>query len=333
MIKIIKPGLLTTVQDLGRYGSQKYGVIVSGAMDQLSHRIANLLVGNEENEPTLEITLIGPVIEFTETALISLTGGNLSPKINGCSIDLWRPILVNKGSILSFGPCKTGCRAYLAVAGGFQVTTVMDSASTYLRAGIGGFFGRALKAGDVLSMERMSSNSKRIIQRLSTELGERDYIEATWKIDPMISSCNMGKQPIRVIEGRQYHWFTEESKQTFLQEEFMVTSQSDRMGYRLKGDPLTLATEEEMVSEAVSNGSIQVPAEGNPIVLLADRQTTGGYPKIAQIATVDLPIIAQAKPGDKLQFKLISLKDSQLIYLEREEQIKQLKIGISLLHR
>ncbi|MFJ5624560.1 biotin-dependent carboxyltransferase family protein [Peribacillus loiseleuriae] len=333
MIKVIKPGLLTTVQDLGRYGSQKYGVIVSGAMDQLSHRIANLLVGNEENEPTLEITLIGPVIEFTETALISLAGGNLSPKINGCAIDLWRPILVSKGSILSFGPCKTGCRAYLAVAGSFQVTTVMDSASTYLRAGIGGFKGRALKAGDVLSMERMSSNSKRIIQRLSTELGERDYIEATWKIDPMISSCNMGKQPIRVIEGRQYHWFTEESKQTFLQEEFMVTSQSDRMGYRLKGDPLTLATEEEMVSEAVSNGSIQVPAEGNPIVLLADRQTTGGYPKIAQIATVDLPIIAQAKPGDKLQFKLISLKDSQLIYLEREEQIKQLKIGISLLHR
>lgn len=332
MIKIIKPGLLTTVQDLGRYGLQKYGVIASGAMDQLSHRIANLLVGNDESKSTLEITLTGPVIEFTETTLISLAGGNLSPKINGCSIDLWRPILVNKGSTLSFGPCKTGCRAYLAVAGSFQVTTVMGSASTYLRAGIGGFFGRALKAGDILDMEPMSKCSKRIFQRLSTELCERDYIEAKWMVDPLISTYYIDKQPIRVIKGRQYYWFKEESIQAFFQKEFMVTSQSDRMGYRLKGDPLTLATAEEMVSEAVGFGTIQVPAEGNPIVLLADRQTTGGYPKIAQIATVDLPLIAQAKPGDKLQFKLISLKESQLIYLEREEQIRQLKMGISLLH-
>ncbi|KMY52052.1 biotin-dependent carboxyltransferase family protein [Peribacillus loiseleuriae] len=332
MIKIIKPGLLTTVQDLGRYGFQKYGIIASGAMDQLSHRIANLLVGNDESKPALEITLIGPVIEFTETALISLAGGNLSPKINGCAIDLWRPTLVSKGSTLSFGPCKTGCRAYLAIAGSFQITTVMGSDSTYLRAGIGGFKGRALKAGDVLRSEPMSKCSTRIFQRLSKRLAERDYIEATWMADPILSSCYMGKPPIRVIKGRQYHWFTEESKQDFFQKEFMVTSQSDRMGYRLKGEPLALATAEEMVSEAVGNGSIQVPAEGNPIVLLADRQTTGGYPKIAQIATVDLPIIAQAKPGDKLQFKLISLKESQLMYLEREERIRQLKIGISLLH-
>ncbi|WP_028393874.1 5-oxoprolinase subunit C family protein [Bacillus cihuensis] len=333
MIKIIKPGLLTTVQDLGRYGLQKYGVIASGAMDQLAHRIANLLVGNEENKSALEITLIGPVIEFTENTLISLAGGNLSPKINGVPVDLWRPILVRKGSKLSFGPCKTGCRAYLAVAGSYQVTTVMGSDSTYIRAGIGGFLGRQLKAGDVLNMERMGSCSKRIFQQLSNEIGERDYIEATWKVDPMITACYIDKKPIRVIVGRQYHWFTEESKQAFFREEFMVSSQSDRMGYRLNGCHLALSTDKEMVSEAVSFGTIQVPAEGNPIVLMADRQTTGGYPKIAQISSVDLPVIAQAKPGDKLQFRLISVEESQLKYLKREEQIKQLRLGISLLHR
>ena len=150
MISIMKPGLLTSIQDLGRYTYQKYGVIASGVMDQLAHRIANLLVGNEENQPTMEITLLGPVLKFEKDSLISICGGDLSPSINGEPIRLWRTIFIKKGSLLKFGPCQMGCRAYLAVAGGFAVPEVMGSKSTYLRAGIGGYKGRALKTGDVL---------------------------------------------------------------------------------------------------------------------------------------------------------------------------------------
>lgn len=177
MITVIKPGLLTSVQDLGRFGFQKYGVIVSGVMDPLAHRISNLLVGNEENEPTLELTLLGPMIEFKENALISICGGDLSPSVNGKPVRLWRSVFVKKGSLLQFGPCKIGCRAYLAVAGGFNVPTIMNSSSTYLRAEIGGFNGRALKAGDQLKFGSPSNLSTRIIKHLVKGLG----ISNLWK--------------------------------------------------------------------------------------------------------------------------------------------------------
>jgi antagonist of KipI len=330
MIRITKPGLLTSVQDLGRYGYQKYGVIASGVMDATAHRIANLLVGNDENEATLELTLLGPDMEFSEDTLISICGGNLSPSVDGKPVKLWRSVLVKAGSKLKFGGCKTGCRAYLAVAGGFDLPEVMDSKSTYIRAGIGGFNGKPLQADDELSIGKPSELSTHITKVLAAELDGQKFAEMQWTIASEFTSTPTSKPKVRVMKGRQYDWFTQESQMKLFTESFEVTSQSDRMGYRLKGPELLLKKEQEMLSEAVNFGTIQVPSEGNPIVLLADRQTTGGYPKIGQIATVDLPVMAQLKPGDKVQFTEVSHEVAQQLYLDREKQIHQLKQGISL---
>ncbi|MCM3717828.1 biotin-dependent carboxyltransferase family protein [Fictibacillus phosphorivorans] len=329
-MKITKPGLLTSVQDFGRYGFQKYGVIASGVMDSTAHRIANLLVGNDENEATLELTLLGPDMTFTEDTLISICGGNLSPSVDGKPVKLWRSVLVKAGSKLKFGGCKTGCRAYLAVAGGFDLPEVMNSKSTYIRAGIGGFNGKPLQTDDELQLGKPSEFADQITKGLAAELDGQKFAEMQWTIASEFTSTAASKPKVRVMKGRQYDWFTHESQMKLFTESFEVTSQSDRMGYRLKGPELQLEKEQEMLSEAVNFGTIQVPSEGNPIVLLADRQTTGGYPKIGQIATVDLPIMAQLKPGDKVQFTEVSHEVAQQLYLDREKQLHQLKQGISL---
>ncbi|RHW37987.1 biotin-dependent carboxyltransferase family protein [Neobacillus notoginsengisoli] len=330
MITVLKPGLLTSVQDMGRYRYQKYGVIASGVMDQIAHRVANILVGNGENEPTLEITLLGPVLRFEKDCLISICGGNLSPSINLLPVRSWRTIFVRKGSELRFGPAVAGSRAYLAVAGGITVQEVMNSKSTYLRAEIGGYEGRALKPGDVIRLDKPGDLSTVMMENLEGQPGDKPYAEMDWSITSKLIPIHRKDMPIRVMKGKQYHLFDEESKRRIFSDRFEVSPQSDRMGYRLKGPLLRLEVPEELISEAVSFGSIQVPGEGNPIILLADRQTTGGYPKIGQIASVDLPLIAQAKPGDYITFKYVTHEEAQLLFLEREENLKQLKKGIRL---
>lgn len=330
MITVIKPGLLSTIQDLGRYGYQRFGVISSGAMDPLAHRIANMLVGNDENQPTLEITLLGPTLKFEADALISICGGDLSPEINGKSVHTWRSIFVKKGSELRFGACNAGCRAYLAVAGGFKVPTVMNSKSTYLRAEIGGFHGRALKQGDQLPIQMPEGFAKQMLEYLQRKTKNHPFKQMKWSIGSGLLSIYRKESPIHVMEGREFHLFSKESKESFFSSSFEVTAKSDRMGYRLKGSPLHLEKRAEMVSEAVSFGTIQIPSDGNPIILLADRQTTGGYPKIGQIATVDIPLVAQAKPGDSLSFKKISHVEAQRLYLKREQKLRKLKQGIYL---
>jgi antagonist of KipI len=331
MITVKRAGLLTIIQDLGRCGFQKYGVIVSGAMDQTSHRIANILVGNDENEPTVEMTLVGPTFQFQEDALIAICGGDLSATINGIPVHLWRPIYVKKNSELKFSACRNGCRAYLAVAGGFKIDKVLNSKSTYLRAGIGGLNGSALQTGDQLSVGHYSILAKKISSSLSKQV-KNGYFESKWGVNPKRLTATQHKniKEIRVIRGRQYDWFTEESQKHFFRSPYTITNQSDRMGYRLQGAKLTLATEQEMISEAVNFGTIQVPPDGKPIILLADRQTTGGYPKIGQVIQVDLPIIAQAKPGEKLCFSEISLTEAHYLYMEREKYINEIKNGIQL---
>lgn len=327
-VRVIRPGLLTSVQDAGRYGFQKHGVIVSGVMDPLAHRIANLLVGNEEAEATLEMTLKGPILEFLEDALISICGGDLSPSVEGTPVPMWKPIFLKKGSVLDFGPCRTGIRAYLAIAGGWDVPLVMNSRSTYLRAGIGGFEGRALKAGDELSAGARTLLGKEMMKRLSGQSAQAAFTAAEWGVAQEMVPNYTSAPVIRAIRGNQYDWFTQESQIAFYSQPYKVTPQSDRMGYRLEGPILELTEPMELISEAVAFGSIQVPAEGKPIVLLADRQTTGGYPKIAQIATIDLPLIAQTKPGDTIRFTEISREEAEWLLLDRENQIRQLKTGI-----
>ncbi|MFG6119679.1 5-oxoprolinase subunit C family protein [Thalassobacillus sp. B23F22_16] len=330
MIKVLKPGLLTSVQDLGRTGYQTYGVIASGVMDPAAHRIANLLVGNREGAATLEITLSGPVLEFQEDALISLCGGDLSATIGGKQVKPWRPVYVKKGSELRFGQAKEGCRVYLAVAGGFHVPEVMESKSTYLRAGLGGFHGRALKEGDELAAQELSEAAAKIQSFLQKQAGGESFISMDWHVASEFIPVFKEEQPVRVIKGRQYELFKKESQEAFFFEPYQIGSKSDRMGYRLEGPKLQLDKEQEMISEAVGFGTIQVPSNGQPIILLADRQTTGGYPKIGQVASVDIPVVAQLKPGEKARFQEISLEKAQQLYLEREKSIQQLAQGIRL---
>ncbi|WP_078430026.1 biotin-dependent carboxyltransferase family protein [Alkalihalobacterium alkalinitrilicum] len=328
-VKVIRPGLLTTVQDLGRAGLQKYGVVFSGAMDSYALRVANLLVGNEEGDAALEVTLTGPELEIEEDVLIAVTGGDLSPTIQNEPIPLWKPVFVKKGSVLKFGPCQFGCRAYIAMGGGIDVDEVMGSRSTYLRAGIGGFQGRALKVNDSIKLNPPSEQAQHLINQLSTE-ENLPFSSATWSVNNVTYFQDQNHISIRVIRGSHYDLFTSECRGAIYEEVFKVTPQSDRMGYRLSGPTLTLSQPLEMVSEAVALGTIQVPPDGNPIILLADRQTTGGYPRIGQVLSVDIPLIAQLKPGDAIKFKEVTLKQAEELYLNRERELNELRAGLKL---
>ncbi|WP_050614926.1 5-oxoprolinase subunit C family protein [Bacillus testis] len=319
MLTILKPGLMTTIQDLGRYGYQKYGIIVSGAMDPLAHRIANLLVQNEENASTIEITLVGPRIRFEKETIIALSGGDLSPSINAEPVKIWAPLHIKSGDILDFGKAKTGCRMYLAIQGGLNTPAVLDSTSTYLRAGIGGFHGRKLKSGDQINYPYINNSEY------------KNNFADDWSVSSDLKAQSTNR--IRVMKGRQYDLFQKESQHAFFTDSFNISNQSDRMGYRLNGSILSLKENKELISEGVSYGSIQVPSDGNPIILLADRQTIGGYPKIAQIASVDFSVIAQKRPGEKVYFEEISHEEAQRLYWDQEEMLHYARKGIQSKYR
>lgn len=314
MLTIRKAGLFTTVQDLGRPGLRRFGISSGGAMDASSFRIANLLVGNPENSAAIEVTMNGPEILFEQSAEIALCGADLSPAVNGTDAPMWRPVRIEAGDVLSFGVPKSGCRTYLAVAGGIQVPAVMNSASTLTRAGIGGFCGRALRKGDQLSIGKSGSSANTKV--------------ANWCVSPYFRMDSLEDSVIRLLKGRHYALFGADSQERLTTEPFVVTNEADRMGYRLDGPPLTLDQPQELLSEAVIPGIIQVPASGNPIVLMADCQTTGGYPKIGQIAAVDLPVAAQLRPGQQVRFELISMEQAQEEWFFQERLLRHLKAGI-----
>ena len=297
-VKVLRPGLLATIQDLGRHGYQRYGVIVGGAMDNYSLRLANLLVGNEEGEAALEVTLFGTSLQFEKDMLIALTGGDLLATIDEEHAPMWRPLFVKKGSLLQFKSAIKGCRAYVSFAGGIAVPEVMESKSTYLRAKIGGFQGRALQKGDVFECGEISAIAQSFISQSKKRNSHR-----TWSV-----SCNpllnlQQTQTIRLLKGNEFERFDKESRHALFNRPYTLTAQSDRMGSRLKGCTLSLSEEFELLSEGVTYGTIQVPPNGQPIVLMADRQTTGGYPKIGQVISADLPRLAQLQPGATIHFK------------------------------
>ncbi|GKU84751.1 biotin-dependent carboxyltransferase family protein [Niallia sp. NCCP-28] len=327
-ITILHPGLLTSIQDTGRYGFQKYGVIASGAMDVYSLRMANVLIGNKETEAALEITLMGPMISVDEDMLIAITGADLSPSVDGIPLPIWRPVWIKKGSVIKFGAPKSGCRSYFAVAGGFAVETIMDSKSTYLRGEIGGFKGRSLQKGDTIGRGKCSERSMMLVSKLKDATSTNHFSTTDWFVDSNPFFSGADEAFIRVLPGRQYDRLTKQGKHQLFAEFFRITPQSDRMGFRLSGPTMELQEKEDMLSEAVSFGTIQLPPNGNPIILLADRQTTGGYPKIAQVASVDLAYLAQRKPGEKVRFQLITLEEAQQMQLEKEKHWKQLKHAI-----
>ena len=328
---VLKPGLLTTVQDLGRYGAQKYGVVVGGAMDAFALRVANLLVGNAEGAAGLEMTMVGPELLFTEAALISVCGGGLSPVLNEREVPLWTTVYAPEGSRLRFEPAPSGCRAYLAVAGGLDVPLAMNSRSTYWRAGIGGHEGRALRAGDRLRAGAPSPGSRRLAERLAGEARGSAAAVGRWSVAPELLPRYAASPTVRSVAGQELELFDEDSASRFFREAYTVKAESDRMGYRLAGGELRLREGRELVSSAVTFGTVQVPPDGQPIVLMADRQTTGGYPKIAQVASVDLPLLAQVRPGGRVRFQAVSLREAQRLYLSREQGIRKLRAGLEQL--
>lgn len=296
-ITVLKPGLFTTIQDLGRTHYQALGIGTSGALDLSSHRLANWLVGNEDNEATIEMTLIGPTLLFKCSAVISICGADLSPSLNGTKIDNGRTLQVSNGDILSFSAIRNGSRAYLAIRGGIHTPSPFGSRSTDPGSQIGGHHGRPLKAKDQLLI-----SSSYLLHRIQ------------WKLSPELHNHVMENRKVRFTKGKQFDLFTSGSHQAFISSDYQINKDSNRMGIRLNGPPLHLQTKQELITEGVAHGSIQVPPNGQPIILLSDRQTTGGYPKIAQIASVDLPYLAQKKPGEMVNFEEITLQDSQKLY-------------------
>ncbi|PKV66452.1 5-oxoprolinase subunit C family protein [Pontibacter ramchanderi] len=331
-LEIVKPGLLTTLQDRGRYGHQKEGIITSGAMDAFAYRVANMLAGNNEEEAALEITLIGPTIHFTEDQLIALTGADLSAELNGEKVRLWRPVFVKSGSTLTFGAPISGCRAYLAVSGGFAIPQVMGSYATYLQAGIGGYQGRALQAGDFIPCPGPSDTGIALFAQASANTEGHDYTVASWTPDPQYFPTYAPNPILRAIKGPEFELFSETSREQVWTERFQVSAQSDRMGYRLQGVSLYLSEPTELISTAVTFGTVQVPPEGKPIVLMADHQTTGGYPRMLQVVSVDLPILAQVVPGQTISFEEVSLEEAQQLYIRQEQNLSQLAHAIHLKH-
>ena len=312
-IKIISPGLMTTVQDLGRFGYQQYGVSVSGAMDYVAARLANILVKNDENEGLLEITLMGPVIEFLSDAVIAITGADMEPSINDMPVNMNRNTAVNAGDMLSFKGIKKGCRCYVAFAGGIDVPVVMGSKSTFLKAGIGGYEGRALKTGDILNIVSSDKPTFNLLERKAENFYDYDS----------------GKVKLRVVLGPQENAFTNEGIETLFSNEYSVTGNSDRMGYTLEGKAIKHREGADIISDGIAMGAIQVPSKGNPIIMMADRQTTGGYTKIGNVITVDLPKIAQTKPGDIITFEKASLPEAHKLYKQLEEKFVSLKASFN----
>lgn len=308
-IVVIKPGMLSSFQDAGRHGHQPLGISVVGAMDQRAHQLANILVGNDAHTASLEITLTGPTLQFKKPCCIALSGADLSATLNGQPIAMNRPIIVRPQDELAFGPRKHGTRCYLAAHGGFALAPVLGSTSTYLRSHFGGWHGRALQKGDEIPLTRPLKNK-----------GLEDLAMELWGIKIYLPSAiaDSSRQRIRLIKSALWNEFTPESCVALLTETFKVSPDSERMGYRLSGTPLLMSKPRQLLSEATTFGTIQVPAGGQPIILMADRQTTGGYPKMAYVATVDLPLLAQLAPGDALQFEAITLERAQELDAARE---------------
>jgi antagonist of KipI len=329
---VLHPGQLATIQDRGRSGHQHEGIPTAGAMDDVALRIANLLVGNDEGAAALECTLVGPTLRFDEHVLIALAGGDLGATAGGVALPLWRPIAVPAGTMVSATAAVRGCRVYITVAGGFDVPLVLGSRSTYVRASLGGLDGRPLRRGDRLAVGEPTELGRRILARVVGDQGRDRVILGRWGAAASLVPFYAAAAAIRLIEGTHTHLLTGGSADQLWNAEFRIGAQSDRMGYRLDGAELQLTTATELLSEAVAFGTVQLPPGGNPIILMADRQTTGGYPRIAEVASVDLPLLAQMKPGDRVRFRPISLDEAQRLYLAREANLRQASAAIALHH-
>ena len=304
-LHVIKPGLLSLVQDQGRHGYQAFGVPIGGAMDRYSARLANALVGNSPEHPVLELTLMGPIIEWDTPCQIALTGADLSAEMNGQALPLNETIEVMEGAVLRFGRCRSGCRAYLALGGEWDIPLWLGSSSAAHPNAAQITPQSILHKGQKLSYIPAPPIKSRIIPR-----------ETFLPIEePLI---------IRVTPGPEYERILPLSIGYFFSEAYKISPDSNRMGYRLQGKPLKLVNTTPNISSAVMPGTIQVTREGNPILLMADAQTTGGYTRFLQVIEVDRDRLGQAKPGDEIRFSLVEREESLSLWKEQLEQEKRL---------
>jgi antagonist of KipI len=299
-LEIVRPGPLTTVQDLGREGFGPIGVSASGAADPIALRIGNRLVGNPENTAALEMTLFGDEIQFSSDVVIALSGANLSATLDSTSLPMYESVPIKARQVLKLGPISSGVRSYLCVAGGIAVAPFLGSRSTHLLSGLGGRLGRALQRGDSLPIGGASPSWKRR------------------KIDPERRKQLAPRKILRVTEGPQWSQFSESARRLFFSQAYTVTQDSSRMGIRLQAEPLDGSSTQEMLTEGVSLGAIQITPSGQPILLFVDQQTTGGYPKIANVIAADLASIGQLTPRNEIRFELVTLESARAALLQQE---------------
>jgi antagonist of KipI len=333
-VTIIKTGMQCSVQDLGRYGNQRYGVPISGAMDRHAASVANLLVGNRKELAVLEFVIHGAVIRFDDDALIAFSGSGAVPfattlqkstlgestlqKGMEAQLPVHKAIYVPKNTIVELQYSDKGCRMYMAVAGGIDVPEVMGSRSTYLPAGAG----EKISAGSNLEVGAMSDVSINMMRSLTREF----VVVAKWGAIELIEEA--GSDYIRFLKGAEWEQFTKVSQDNWLNDWFTVSNASDRMGIKLEGGQLARVNSGEMISTAVTQGTVQVIPDGSPLILMADAQTTGGYPRIAQIINADLHILAQKRPGDKIRFRAVSPLVAEELYISMQEELKRLERNI-----
>lgn len=319
VMHIERPGLLTTFQDGGRRGFQKYGVPVGGAMDEWAHAVANVLVGNAPDAAVLECTFTGPSLRFTENTLIALCGARMEVSADGMALPYDRAILLRRGTPLKVGPRQRGARLYIAVRGALGVAPVLGSHSTNLRAHFGGVDGRALVAGDAVSFITPASD------RLPIEaLMVNSALPVLLAPDIGADTAPREDMSLRMVRGAQWAAFDASAQAALTATDFVMQPDSDRQGLRLQGQSLGLRAPLELISEATVFGTVQVPPDGNPIVLMADRQSAGGYPKIATVAGVDLPLLAQCVPGAALRFTQIGQDAAEMLWLARRRKLAAL---------
>jgi antagonist of KipI len=318
-IKIIKPGVQTTLQDGGRHGFRSIGIGTSGAMDIFAMIVSNFLVANNEDAAVLEINFPGPEIQFTENAMISLTGADLSATVDDTAVPSWKPFFIKKDAVLKFKQPGLGAKAYLAIKGGWRADKWLGSYSTHLKAAVGGYSGRSLQKDDEVFFNEKDQPmipGKIMIWHLSLHEIAKVY-------EPHNS--------IRCIAGIEWDLLDKTSKEKFTSGECMISNQSDRMGYRLSGSPLSLQEKiTELISSAVDAGTIQLLPDGNLIVLMADHQTTGGYPRIASVIKADLPKLAQCTAGQSIYFKMITLKEAEEVLISMMQSLAEIKASCHL---
>jgi antagonist of KipI len=295
---------MTTIQDLGRYGYAHLGVTPAGAADALALRVANLLLGNDENTAAMEMTLLGAAVEFERASIVVLTGAEFDCRLGNAKAPMWRPFPVLPGAVLKCGTITGGARAYLAVQGGFQVKPVLGSVATLRSAHFGGLEGRALKAGDRLDLNHAASTGVREISRHALS-----YLQP--------------RRELRITPGPQASWFGSEGLQTLERGPYVVSGDSDRRGIRFQGEALTLPPKSQLLTEGISLGAMQVPPDGQPIILFVDQQTTGGYPKVANVIAADLRHVAQLRPRDEVHFRVVTVEEALGFLREQEEWLQK----------